>query len=290
MQLWPANENAFAASFAAVSRRRVGADDRRRRVAELELHALAVRALGRAPQPTPPEPVNVISFTRSSATSSSPIARRGAGDDVQPARRAGPPPRSSSARKSAESGVAAAGLSTTGQPAASAGAILCATRLSGKLNGEIAPTIPIGSRSVKRELALAGRRRVHRHDLAGELARLDRGERVRRDGPLRLDPRRFHRLARPRRRSSAPPRRARSASRRRPYRGSERARARGAGSSSAAAAASSARRASAAPPWRPGRRARRSTASGRPSSRRSRRARPPISSGWSIDVVATVQL
>ncbi len=42
-----------------------------------------------------------------------------------------------------------AGLRTTGQPAASAGAILCATRFSGKLNGEIAPTIPIGKRSVK---------------------------------------------------------------------------------------------------------------------------------------------
>ena len=39
-------------------------------------------------------------------------------------------------------------MSTTAQPAASAGAILCATRLSGKLKGEIAPTTPIGCRSV----------------------------------------------------------------------------------------------------------------------------------------------
>ena len=99
------------------------------------------------PQPTPPEPVNVISFTRSSSTSTSPIS------DADPAttfsQPGGRPASSSSeARKSADSGVVDAGLSTTGQPAASAGATLCATRLSGKLNGEIAPTIPIGSRSV----------------------------------------------------------------------------------------------------------------------------------------------
>ena len=56
---------------------------------------------------------------------------------------------SSSASRSAESGVADAGLSTTAQPAASAGAILWATRLNGKLKGLIAPTIPIGRRSVK---------------------------------------------------------------------------------------------------------------------------------------------
>src|SRR5207245_315710 len=59
---------------------------------------------------------------------------------------------SSSASRSAESGVWLAGFSTTGQPAASAGAILCATRLHGKLNGEIAPTTPIGRRIVKPSL------------------------------------------------------------------------------------------------------------------------------------------
>ena len=50
---------------------------------------------------------------------------------------------------------------------------MCATRLSGKLNGLIAPTIPIGSRSVRCELALACLGCVHGDDLAGELARLD---------------------------------------------------------------------------------------------------------------------
>ena len=66
-------------------------------------------------------------------------------DDVEPARREaglrararpGGAPRAASAL---------AGFSTTAQPAASAGAILCATRLSGKLNGVIAPTTPIGA-------------------------------------------------------------------------------------------------------------------------------------------------
>ncbi len=59
---------------------------------------------------------------------------------------------SSSARRSAESGVCEAGLSTTAHPAARAGAILCATRLSGKLNGLIAPTTPIGTRIVNASL------------------------------------------------------------------------------------------------------------------------------------------
>ena len=49
MQLWPANENAFAASFAAVPRGASAQHDRGRRVAELELHALAVRAFRDAP-------------------------------------------------------------------------------------------------------------------------------------------------------------------------------------------------------------------------------------------------
>ncbi len=48
-----------------------------------------------------------------------------------------------------ENGVWLAGFSTTAQPAAIAGPSLCATRLSGKLNGEMAPTTPIGTRRTK---------------------------------------------------------------------------------------------------------------------------------------------
>ena len=47
---------------------------------------------------------------------------------------------------SAPISVRLAGLSTKGQPTAIAGAILCAARLSGKLNGEMNEQGPIGTR------------------------------------------------------------------------------------------------------------------------------------------------
>ena len=79
-------------------RRRCRPARRRRRSRVSRCRARASRASRCArsamPQPTSPEPVNVISFTRSSSTSTSPICRRRARDDVEPARRAGrPPPR-----------------------------------------------------------------------------------------------------------------------------------------------------------------------------------------------------
>ena len=46
----------------------------------------------------------------------------------------------------APSGVRLAGFITNGQPTAIAGAILCAARLSGKLNGEMNEHGPIGTR------------------------------------------------------------------------------------------------------------------------------------------------
>ena len=51
-----------------------------------------------------------------------------------------------SARRSAPIGVALAGFTTIGAPTASAGATLCATRFSGKLNGVMPSTGPIGNR------------------------------------------------------------------------------------------------------------------------------------------------
>ena len=55
---------------------------------------------------------------------------------------------SSWAIRSAVSGVSSAGLWTTVLPATRAGAILVVDRISGKLNGVIAATTPIGSRRV----------------------------------------------------------------------------------------------------------------------------------------------
>ena len=55
-----------------------------------------------------------------------------------------------------ENGVWLAGFSTTGQPAAMAGATLCTTRFSGKLNGAMAPTTPMGTRNVNPSLPSPG--------------------------------------------------------------------------------------------------------------------------------------
>src|SRR6266700_8209415 len=150
MQLWPANENAFAAILSAVNG---GASQQTLTGGALPSSRLTRFRGARSFsfQPTVPEPVNVIALTRSSSTSASPISDADPATTLsQPGGR--PAPSSSSARRSAESGVWLAGFSTTGQPAASAGASLCATRLSGKLNGLIAPTIPIGRLSVKASL------------------------------------------------------------------------------------------------------------------------------------------
>ena len=54
----------------------------------------------------------------------------------------------SSASRSAESGVRAAGLSTTVLPHASAGPSFQLVMLSGKFQGTISPTTPSGSRNV----------------------------------------------------------------------------------------------------------------------------------------------
>ena len=53
---------------------------------------------------------------------------------------------SSSPSSNADSGVAGAGFTTIGAPTASAGATLCATRFSGKLNGLIPSTGPRANR------------------------------------------------------------------------------------------------------------------------------------------------
>ena len=150
MQLCPANEKLFAASVAAVP---VGASAHT--ITGVALPSSSATCLRGARsfsfQPTSPEPVNVSAATRSSSIKTSPISEdEPATTFSQPAGR--PASSISSASKSAESGVADAGLSTTAQPAASDGASLCATRLHGKLNGEIAPTIPRGTRNVKASL------------------------------------------------------------------------------------------------------------------------------------------
>ena len=96
----------------------------------------------------------------------------------------------------ADSGVCDAGFSTIGQPAAIAGATLWATRFSGKLNGLIAPTTPIGTRSVKASLPSPTSDSVHGHHLAGERAGLGGGERERRHRAPSFDASGLDRLGR----------------------------------------------------------------------------------------------
>src|SRR5256885_1938104 len=151
MQLCPAKANAFAASCAAA----VSTSASAATMTGVEFPSSSLTRLRGARscsfQPTSLDPVNVIMRTRSSSTSTSPISEAGPTRTVsQPSGR--PASCSSSASSRAERGVALAGLRTTGQPAASAGAILCATRLHGKLNGEIAPMTPMGRRSVNASL------------------------------------------------------------------------------------------------------------------------------------------
>ncbi len=96
------------------------------------------------PQPTGGLPVKVSSLIRSSSTSGAASAVV-EGTTAIPS--AGQPASSTiCASRSDESGVWLAGRSTIGFPAASAGATLCETRLSGKLKGVIPATGPSGTR------------------------------------------------------------------------------------------------------------------------------------------------
>ena len=145
MQLWPANENAFVAS--ARRRLEIGVllDDQRSRVAKLEGDPLARRALAHRPADLGragerDQPHTLVVDER--------VADLGRGPEERSASRRKPRLRLELGEEERRERRRQAGFRTTAQPAASAGAILCATRLSGKLNGQMAPTTPIGRRIV----------------------------------------------------------------------------------------------------------------------------------------------
>ena len=101
--------------------------------------------------PTSALPVKLILRTRGSLQITWPSA---APEPVTQAIASSGSPASSSnsTSLSEESGVSEAGLSSTALPPAIAGPTLCATRLSGKLNGVIAATMPHGTRRVNPSL------------------------------------------------------------------------------------------------------------------------------------------
>ncbi len=106
--------------------------------------AAASRMISR---PTAVEPVKEILSTPGWVTSAAPISLP---RPVSTLRTPGGKPAScaSSASRSADSGVCVAGFSITVLPQARAGAIFHAAWISGKFQGTIAATTPIGSRSV----------------------------------------------------------------------------------------------------------------------------------------------
>ncbi len=98
----------------------------------------------RIDQPTAAEPVNDTTGSRGSATRPGMASFGTVSTDHDPSGRS--VSASSSASNRDDSGVFGAGLTMIGAPTASAGATLCATRFSGKLNGVIPSTGPRGTR------------------------------------------------------------------------------------------------------------------------------------------------
>ena len=98
-------------------------------------------------RPTSVEPVNEILSTAAWRTSAAPAVEPPPATTLNaPAGK--PASCTSSAKSRAVSGVSEAGFRTTVHPAASAGANFQLAMFSGKFHGTIAPTTPIGSRSV----------------------------------------------------------------------------------------------------------------------------------------------
>jgi len=97
--------------------------------------------------PTGVEPVKLILRTRGSSSHTSTTSGVRSRDAVTMFSTPAGTPASSASRTSASevSGVSSAGLHTTVQPAASAGAILRAIIAAGKFHGVIAATTPTGS-------------------------------------------------------------------------------------------------------------------------------------------------
>jgi len=91
------------------------------------------------------DPVKLTSLMRSSFSASHAVSAS-ASVSTASASSGQPAFRITSPSANAVNGVCGAGFKITGQPAAMAGATLCATRFNGKLNGVIARTGPTPKR------------------------------------------------------------------------------------------------------------------------------------------------
>src|SRR5690554_3098826 len=101
-------------------------------------------ALAFKSQPTAGDPVKDSNFSRSSSVNRSAPSRLAGNIENAPFGKF--VSASTSPMMIAPSGVFEAGFMTKGQPTAIAGAILCAAKLQGRLNGEIKLQGPIGTR------------------------------------------------------------------------------------------------------------------------------------------------
>ena len=194
MQLCPAKENAFAAQRVAASSTFASASTITGSRSRARGRPSSCGARERMPQPTAPEPVKVISFTRSSSTSTSPIADDGADDDVEPAR--------GQARLVLELGQQQrrerrlrGGLEHDRAAGGERGRDLVGDEVEREVERRDRADDTDRAAQRERELALAGLRRVHRHHLAGQRARLDGGHRVGRHRARHLDASGLQRLA-----------------------------------------------------------------------------------------------
>ena len=98
--------------------------------------------------PTSVEPVKAILRTSGWRARAAPAALPGPGTTLSTPGGT-PASAASSARRRAVSGVAAAGLTTTELPSASAGATFQVVMANGKFHGTIRPQTPTGSRKVR---------------------------------------------------------------------------------------------------------------------------------------------
>ena len=155
-----------------------------------------VAARARMPHPTSGEPVKVIIAMSGWSTSGSPTERPGPVTTLSSPGGSPHSSRSSRASAIAEQGVCDAGLSTTGQPGRDRGRDLVGDEVEREVERADRADHPDRHPQRERELARAGLGRVHRDELAGERARLDRRERERRHRASCLDPRRLDRLRR----------------------------------------------------------------------------------------------
>ncbi len=185
MQLCPAKENAFAARRAAASSRSASAATMTG-VAFPSSRLTRLRgARSRIPQPMGADPVNVISFTRSSSTRTSPISLAGPQTTFsQPGRQPGLELQLGEEERRERS--LGSGLQHDRTAGCERGRHLVRDEVEREVERRDRADDPDRHAQRECQLPLTGRRRVHRQRVSRELPRLDRRHREGGDRTRRL--------------------------------------------------------------------------------------------------------